>query len=727
MGEKELPEDQAVLGEDNDNGNTDGNGNGDLESIERKMLGFLWKHGMRHTGWLAENLKTSKRDIIDIARRLSNKGYALEIRERDGVITLVREGQMLPEFISVEDAARHFKILFFSELRAGAKQSQMSLVHWIYEHIVKPEGIKLAVSVGGLVAGRPTKSVAMDLFKLTPQDQADWVVQHFPKSDTCKTYVVSGRREETWRGQKGFDVVRAICANRDDMVWAGDFERTFKVRDVLIKVMTPWDDNAPIGKSYGPQTNSENLTDDPFPDIVIYGATHTRQDIPAWVNGAHVYTVPSLHKQMKRQRNRKVSPRIGCFMLELFFDKNWKLERHRGHHINLNFPELVRDSDHLKGFDDLDTAELVRCIVDEGEREQVLTILKELFDGESGLSKGELSRRLKVSRKTIDQRLNQLSECGFEFDIPAHTKHVVVTRVEKDVFQAPAVDPSDIFRWKTRESNISDTHFGSTQELPELVALAYKEAAAARVRRMFHAGDHSDGAGGVGYRGHLHDVKMTRSDDMEDHEFACWPQVKVKLDSAEPPVLQTRLIQNPDGSIGYEEYWVHTGEAVLQTELIDGNHDGWGENSIGHCAGRALAFRLPDHIRYLGSQSGTVVVDGVYYQLLHPRGGLGYTLSTKLQGRYAPAMRKRGEGAGLPKVLKAGNYHVAYAMLDDDIDMEYDPCYKWEDQFHVTLGLVSWIGMWIVERYAHPSGKWSRVIREYRNHFPLAQELMKSR
>lgn len=698
-----------------------------LSLEEQKLLEALVK-GTQKVPNLAAKLDMNSRKVFDIARKLRHKGYAIQIHETSERIALAREGQVLPGFISIEDAAREFTFLVIAEPRFGSKQAQISTLHWIYKNIVDAENVQFVAAVG-LVAGRPTPSMGMDIHKLTSRAQIDYVANNFPHSAKgCKTYVISGLREQSWKTKTGLEVARAICSGRDDLVYAGELERTFNVRGVLIKVMEPWDDNSPRGKSYGVQKNAQNISDNPFPNLIIYAGTHVASYLPAYVNGAGIVTVPSLHQQMTRQRKKAIAPQIGCTLVKLFFDKDWKLESVKVDHRNLGLPELVHEDDYLEELVDVDLRKLEKCIPGKEAREQALAMLQAFFKQPSR-SRGELRRLIGKPQNVVDERIAQLRKCGFEFESPEDsldTKSITLVRREKETFRAPDVDPEAIFQWKTKEVHVSDTHYVSKEDLPKVVLQALQDAARAGVRRAYNSGDLSDGAGNVGYRGHANDVRTTRMDDIEDYMVANWPRVQLKVDPNRPPVLVTKLFQDEQGRVAYREEFAKDGTVPLQSDIIDGNHDGWAEMAIGHLPGRSVAVRLPEHIRHLGYMYGSTVVDAVYHKLLHNAGGLGYTMSYRLQAHIG-AMRNRQEGENLPKVLSVGNNHCAYALLDGDILAAWIPCFKWEDVFHVTRGLVPWIGSWIFELYAHPNGQWTRVVLEYRNYFSQAMALVKSR
>ena len=65
----------------------------------------------------------------------------------------------------------------------------------------------------------------------------------------------------------------------------------------------------------------------------------------------------------------------------------------------------------------------------------------------------------------------------------------------------------------------------------------------------------------------------------------------------------------------------------IPIKVIDGNHDRWGIKSNGLFMVRDLAARMPDHVEFLGCDTGEVIINGTRWMLWHGEDGSSYATS----------------------------------------------------------------------------------------------------
>ncbi len=673
---------------------------------------------------ISEALNISKDNVSDIATNLCKAGYDVRayVSEltKEHSLRLHRTEDLSLEALPISLTNRKMKIAFISELRMGATQAQVSMLKWLYEKVFEPEAVDFVVVVGGTTVGKPTATIKPDIFKGDAKDPwplANYVTTHFPATKVFKTYLVSNRRELTYKTEDGINFLELIAANRDDLAYIGDLEKTFDVHGLRIKVMAPWDDNSPKSISYGPQKIVDNLSDDPAPKIIVCGGMHKRCELVDYgENATYVYGVPSLHTQMLRQQRKGVRPRLGCLILELEFNKDWSFDVNTGLKARfLNLDPYAKPNDCFADISDLTHGKKLR----KGCR-QIL----EWFVNERVIAEGELSRRINKSKEYVRKVIALINKrAKVNIDFSDKSKRYELPLIEKKAFKALPMKPEDIFRPLTKVGGISCTHYGSEHELPEAVRQAYQDAAGMGVRRVFHAGDVTEGPGASGYRGHQNDVKFSGLDDLEDHTVSLWPRVMLKNDPNRP-LMKSVMTLNEKGQPAYREVVVKDNESPLQTDIIDGNHDCWAKQTIGHRPVRTLALRMPELLRYLGpadgkiSMDGAVKFEGVFHRLTHGDGGLGYSLSSKLQ-RHISSHRRRGVSKNMPTVLWFGNWHTNFLLFEDELGILL-ASFKSEDEFHLRKDLVSWVGMNIVELYGDANGHLTMVVSDYRNYRNMA-------
>ncbi len=693
----------------------------------QEMLRLIKKKKRVSVAWLSEHFGISKSLTVSLVKKLSKKGHNITLSEGEGrskfvQLNLSEDGEFRNDTINIKDAGEHIRIGFIAEPRFGSLQCQNSLLHWIYKEIFERHDVNFVVVAGGLIAGKPTPTIAPDVFLKEPEEVAEYVFKHFPKTRKFKTYIVAGKRDLSFQAKDGFNIMNAIC-ERDDLAHAGALEAIFNVRGVKIKVMSPYDDNSPQGISYGPQKNAEKTSDN-F-NIMVFGGTHERSEIPGYgQENSLLVTVPSLHTQMRRQARKGLRPKLGCTIIDLHFKEKgegWSIDLDKDvevRHFNLDNYAVSNDwSVTSKDFESCGLSELE------------FKVVNWLID-ERGLSGGEISRRLDMSKNDVKKLISGIREKNPVLNITINqaSKRYVFPPILKNKFSPIPIKYDDVFISKTKEVSMACTHFGSKEDMPDVVAKAFEDAVIDGVRAIYIAGDITEGPGASGYRGHQFDVRCPTLDELEDYTIAKFPKVKLKVDPARP-IVKPELRYDDEGKPYYEEVIVKDGDMYIPVYIINGNHDAWANNSVGHSIARTLAMRMPERVCFIGSRDGSItqqgsrVVDGVYHSLIHGSGGIGYAMSQKLQ-KFVSAMRRKKEGIGFPRVLHAGNWHLAYLLFQEELGL-LCASFKYGDEFHETHGLVSWIGMYVVEIFADKQGNLTQVVASYKNYRQYALSLKK--
>ena len=699
----------------------------------QELLRLITKKKRVSVAWLSDYFDISKSLVVSLAKKLNRRGYNISFTTGEGRSKYVQierseEGEFRNDIINIREEGNTIRIGFIAEPRYGTFQCQNSLNHWIYKEIFEKLGVNFVVVAGGLIAGKPIPTIKPDLFLENPEEVANYVIKHFPKSKKFKTYIVAGRKDLSFQVKDSFNIMNTICEDRDDLAHAGALETVFDVRGIKIKVMSPYDDNSPKGVSYGPQKNAETAADaEEKVNIFVFGGTHERSEIPDYgPDNCLLVTVPSLHTQMKRQARKGVKPKLGCTIIELNFKEKgegWDIDLAKDVEVrHFNLDNYAVGNDWSVTFDDFK---------DLGLSEKEATVVK-WFIMERSISAGELSRRLEISKNEVKSFMAGISEKYPILSIYFNqvSKRYDFPQILKTKFQPLPMKYEDVFIPMTKEVSMACTHFGSKQDMPPIVEKAFQDAIASGVRAIFIAGDITEGPGASGYRGHQFDVKCPTLDELEDYTISKFPKAKLTVDPAHP-ITKTLLRYDNEGKPYYEETVMKEGETYVPVYIINGNHDAWANNSVGHSIARTLAMRMPERVCYIGSRDGTItqqgsrVVDGVYHLLIHGSGGIGYTMSQKLQ-KFVSAMRRKKEGVGLPRVLHAGNWHIAYLLFQEELAM-LAACFKYGDEFHETHGLVSWIGMYVVEVFADKKGNLTQVIAGYKNYRQHALSLKENK
>lgn len=226
---------------------------------------------------------------------------------------------------------------------------------------------------------------------------------------------------------------------------------------------------------------------------------------------------------------------------------------------------------------------------------------------------------------------------------------------------------------------ISDTHYGSLWERPDLVRKAYEIMDKEGIKDVFHAGDFCEGSGMR--RGHEHEVICVGADNQVKRAKDLHPQ--------------------------------HTG---MTTHFILGCHDLSFHKNAGHNIGEQLAERKDLH--FLGTETAVVPlkVGGTMLQLAleHPGKGTSYALSYQIQ-KYIEAL----PGGRKPDILLVGHYHKAFYMpMYRNVIAFQAGCFQSQTDWMRRMNLAAHLGFWMIEVHATHEGI-ARVKGEFVPFFEL--------
>lgn len=274
-----------------------------------------------------------------------------------------------------------------------------------------------------------------------------------------------------------------------------------------------------------------------------------------------------------------------------------------------------------------------------GEQDQqLLQALKKLGDK---ASVEELADYIDCSPKRVRQMAEELGLKGYRLE-----------QQEQEVVLHRAPPPSDnvhklLFKGKTlRFGVVSDTHLGSKGErLTELHA-AYKVFEDQGITDVYHPGDLVCGKGI--FPGQINEVNLHTYEEQVEYAIQNYPHVK-----------------------------------GITTHIIAGNHDLEGEfGKVGANPVVAVAHQRPD-LSYGGDYRATYELpQGTRLYMLHPKGGLSYALSYKVQ-----KIAESFEGGSKPQLVLVGHYHRRGSFEWRNIQMVLCGCFEGGSSFGARLGL----------------------------------------
>lgn len=655
-----------------------------LSPEAKKVLDHLNKKGTATVPDLAKMLDKSELGIVELLTELRNANYDIFHDRTSKIVKSVQtikqsEDEKEPLNISPSISIKKgYRVAIISDTRIGHRNQQLKLLTSAYK-IFDKIGVNFTLHAGNLVAGEQPKKHKEENFLQSKEEQLEYVIKHYPKSKNFKTYIIAGQTDLSFK-ETG-NIIRAICEEREDLIYRGDELATFVVGQTFREeLIHPSTDNVPYAKTHGFQRILEQIIatidslkeQKEIPNTVFAGGYHTPGLLPAYgdIDG---FLLPSFITKTPRQKRKGVTPTIGFWIIDLTFDEKIKQMMPKPTLYDWS-PYAIKD-DYLN---DTDAKTFSTYAKDEK------SVLETLVDGPQSV--GELSRRLNRNKDTINKIINKLTDNkGLIINIPQDTKQVTWNRSFKNHFSSLDDEiMKNMLVNKLKVAVVSDTHLCSNDQQLSMLKRSYEIGDEEKVDVFLHIGDVSDGAGSVGYRSHGKDVFIYGYTDQLDYMVKVYPKSK-------------------------------TGKKTL---MIPGNHDWWDYESFGGNIVKELCDRRPD-LEYKDYPKANIDLNNFKIQIFHPGGGSSQALSYGMQRHILNQRRNKEEKVD---AIFFGNWHKALYLLYAGVHAFLCPSMKGQDEFHQKLSLPNARGMWIVEMWKDKDGRVTKIVPDYRDFTLMTKE-----
>jgi biotin operon repressor len=643
---------------------------------------------------IADDFNTSEEEAVHLVDSLMRKGYDISFDRNNKRVSLVMDPVTL-EPLRIDSGARTgkdqiyrhvYKVLLWDSSVFGSKYSQLHLMQTLYAYAER-EGVDFAIG-SGVTAGIMSKRRQGEVFLDTAEQQREYALKHIPEAH-FKTYLISGKRDLSHkaRDNPAYNIVRDICSDpsRDDLVYRGDLSAIFFIKGVRIEAINPGEDFAPYAKSLPLQRIMENMfgeyvqsNSDEKVVLALFGS-HMFDDQPDYMitRGFLVPTLQAITPHQKSRRRRGFTPILGGVILHIEFDEEWHLKEN-GIVVE---PVFLNRYKRENGY--LAEAQLSEKLT----KEQVTVI--ELL-AKRPRTEGEISRILKVSKRTVWKIIRELKKNDYEIQLPtdpeqADSRQFVLKLKEVSSFKPLPL--SEIFANKIKIGFTSDKHYASADSQPSCINRAYVDAEKENIEAMCDTGDLT--AGFVDHPSNRFKVIVPNIEGQALLAADCHPRPK------------------------FRQY------------LIAGDHDLFASGKVGIDLIRRVFVKERPDITYLGQLRGDIDVKGLKIRLMHPGGGPGYALSYQAQKRIESEIQRMLSRGGKSRydVLALGNWHVANWQFNAGVAVIVVPCFQEQTiDYMMRKGLSPWIGMWIMEFICDKEGFISAVKARYYSYAPHTKE-----
>jgi DNA polymerase II small subunit/DNA polymerase delta subunit B len=221
---------------------------------------------------------------------------------------------------STKKSGKSYKIGIVADTQMGSKYQQLTHLHTFY-NICKREGIDTVLHAGDVVDGEKVyRGQEYELFAHGADAQRDYVIDNYPKIDGIKTYMISGNHDASFWSVSGYNIVEAICDERDDLVFLGDNYAVYTVGKINIAVMHG-EGGVAYARSYKLQKIIEQISPENKPHMLLLGHFHVEDIQPMYRNVVGIQ-LPCFQAQTPYLARKGLYPELGGWIVE--FEVNEK-------------------------------------------------------------------------------------------------------------------------------------------------------------------------------------------------------------------------------------------------------------------------------------------------------------------------------------------------------------------------------------------------------------------
>ncbi len=304
---------------------------GDLTELEGEILKVV-KTNPTSVGEISRSvnppLGVSAETVIKTIDSLRGKNYEVELDEESRQVNIPQEPSRDFKPTEFKYFKNFYRIGLVSDTHIASKYQQMTLLHDAYADFDKRQ-VDFVLHAGDLVDGRNMyRGQDAEIFLNLADEQLDYVVANYPKqSRNRKTYVIGGQHDRCFYRDRGFNIVRAICKERKDLVYRGFFKAQFIIKGLEVGLMHPGGGVA-YARSYRIQRIIENMIgfinsipSAKLPILEAYGHWHIPCHLPSYM-GIDAFSLGCFQSQTPYLEQKGLMPVVGYAVAEIYLDKD---------------------------------------------------------------------------------------------------------------------------------------------------------------------------------------------------------------------------------------------------------------------------------------------------------------------------------------------------------------------------------------------------------------------
>lgn len=304
-----------------------------VDEQKQKLKSFIFKP--KTISEIAKHLNVNEIQILGLMQSLKMDGYLINYNEYDRTVMLDKHPAQIPQsYIHSIGETNEFEFVVISCSHWSSRKQQKSFTEYIYDEAVK-RGIKNVYHCGDIVDGY-YKNRPEHIFELIPgligaDEQAEYVIENWPKREGIITHLILGNHDETHIKNGGFNIGKAIAKNRPDFRYLGIGHAKIELTpNCRMDIFHPLDGSS-YAISYSGQKYMDSISGGDKPNILFVGHHHKALYFP--YRNIHYFEVPSMMAQSSWMKRKRIANESGAWFVKLTVDAQGTIVRIIPEHI----------------------------------------------------------------------------------------------------------------------------------------------------------------------------------------------------------------------------------------------------------------------------------------------------------------------------------------------------------------------------------------------------------
>ncbi len=279
-----------------------------------KIKKYISSKKTNNIDFICEELGIEPYEFYGLVQTIINGGAPYDIV--DGEVIKLAKPKINEGVYKVNNTDEVVKLLLISDTHLCSKFDRLDILRYLYDKAVDKQ-VTAILHSGDFTDGKSNRAEHIyELKEHSFEGQKQYCVDKYPKSD-IPTYVIAGNHDLWWYKSAGSDIVKAICQERDDLIYLGPDRANLEIGNCKIHMYHGMGGSS-YAKSYKPQKYLDAFPAEKRPHIMQMGHIHQafyyRQD------HTNLFQTGSLEDETPFSRSLGLNNNKSCWWVNVHID-----------------------------------------------------------------------------------------------------------------------------------------------------------------------------------------------------------------------------------------------------------------------------------------------------------------------------------------------------------------------------------------------------------------------